>query len=145
AGYWLEIKPAAPTKGECDRLLELTAFTGHHSFLLAGTVGFGEFRVYKAFCVRSMRAFDELLRNDFLGADRGLIPNRNPRLNVAGDIHPEDRPAFWHERVDLEAFEFPFCELCLLVPKHRHRRGLFLDAYAAARSARFEHGECGPK
>jgi hypothetical protein len=48
AGWWVEIKPVAPTEEEAKLLMELTAATGHNAFCFAGNVGLGEFKCYKA-------------------------------------------------------------------------------------------------
>jgi hypothetical protein len=150
AGFWVEVKPEAPADPaearEVALLAELTMATGHNGFLLAGDIGDQAIRVFKSYAIRSMRGLE-------YWAGRSSRPARSepiilvvrgdgPRLNGCGEFHPEDTAACVVERDDPRGFEFPFCELCELIPKERHESGLFLRATSAARSARFEHGEC---
>jgi hypothetical protein len=39
AGYWVEVKPTAPTADEKDRLLQVVAFTKHHGSVVIGPPG----------------------------------------------------------------------------------------------------------
>lgn len=145
AGYWLEIKPVAPSDQELTSLTLLTRQSGHNGFLIAGNIGLGEFRVFKTICVRTMKSAENWLADCRSGSRRQSIlfitNTAEPRHDDTGNIHPEDRAAVAIERDDHTNFEFPFCEMCHLISDQERRRGGFMDAYQAARSARFEHGE----
>lgn len=134
AGYWVEVKPTPPTEDEKNLLIELAIHTGHNAFLLAGNVG--EFQAYKAVCVRTASLEYWAARPSAIA----LTARKELRHNDAGDLHPDDYFGVLLERDDPQAFGLPFCELNTLTPEaagpDEYRR-----AYAAARSARFEHGE----
>jgi hypothetical protein len=117
AGYWLEIKPAALDPREHRLLARLAVLSGHNAVCLQGSCGLGEF-VTRKFCRVTARHpggwwFDESTGGPSRDCP-GVRDNQVYPYGLSYVTHdmPDDLPA--------EALEV---------------------AFAAARSARFEHGE----
>jgi hypothetical protein len=118
-GYWLEIKPQSPTEREKQLLLALAKETHHHAYAFLGSCGVDEFSVFIATAQGSwIDARDNWPEDALVHESRGALRT-------------------WHELYGL------FCNTC-----SRARGGSGTPdcpeieaAFAAARSARFEHGE----
>lgn len=122
AGYWVEIKGFGPTFQESESLARLCEQTGHHGYLFCGLPGEKPLSAFSADAAKrppttkeEVEAYNKIISIVLRG--RELIIDARDQLFHSGVVH-----------------------VCADEPFNRDR---FVFAAEAARSARFEHGECG--
>jgi hypothetical protein len=122
-GFWLEIKPTEPDADAIRKCERLSQRTGHNVYLAAGSIGLGEFQVYKwhpraGLCPSSpeMSQYDFDPERDFEDFEKGHSPYQWDALNFY--LFDEASPYVNDESVEDER--------------------VIKRAYAVARGARFE-------
>lgn len=155
---WLEVKPGTPTEMERQRAGELAAYTDcKFVTILAGSPWVGENTVY-AYTGLLPRRFDRYVELAMRDEQFGVIAaiaqfykgyywkDAIERLKSLASGDTEEDKAFlaWVDRqfADIGA-EKPYSERTLTGFENAFDAALVAEAYAAARAARFEHGERG--
>jgi hypothetical protein len=145
SGFWIEIKPLAPTERELDLLLELTMFTGHHGYLFSGNVGVGELTVYKSNCIRTRESLlywiGQRNRPEVVYTEFGeYVGDFRPSVIRTSDRAPNPGAALVNRGRGKDPMEC-FLKVCELTQAVEGIMPLVDVAFSAARAARFEHGE----
>lgn len=124
-GLWVEIKPCVPDGAECEKMRALTLGAQNHGLILGGNVGWDEFRGW---------VFDEGSHGSEEGCDYTLA------VILPGQLVLPNRPTCVACGAERYCGESDRCEAHL--PDVLWTRTPRVDdAFTAARSARFEHGE----